>query len=221
MKTILCFGDSNTWGSISQRSASPGPAKRFDEQTRWGSVLRNHLGEDNRVIEEGLGGRTTVYATKDEQFKNGESYLFPCLLSHRPLSLVIMMLGTNDLRQVFGVTEETLGDGISRLVDIIQANPQVGDGAVAPKILLISPVAVAKPEGRDDFYVARGSERAERLSALFPKAYAAVAARKGCDFMNAQDYAKPDVADGLHMDAASHIALGNAVARRVRALLSD
>ena len=178
MKTILCYGDSNTWGSISSWTPPQGPSSRFGEDERWGSVMRAALGDGYRVIEEGLCGRTTVYGTKEEPYKNGEKYLLPCLLSHRPLDLVMVMLGSNDLRAVFAPSEERLGDGIARLADIILGCPACGAGNKPPKLLIIAPILLIKPQGRQDFYEARGKEQCERLSALFHMAYERVAREK-------------------------------------------
>lgn len=219
MKTILCYGDSNTWGAISSFAPPKGPSSRFDENTRWGGVLRNALGADYRVIEEGLCGRTSVYGTAQEPYKNGEPYLLPCVMSHKPLDLVALMLGSNDLRTVFNVTKETLGDGISRLIDIINGCPACGAGNRPPKILLISPVLMVEPDGRRDFYEARGCKRAEALSACFGEVFERVAREKGCAFLNASSLGGPDRADGLHMDAAAHQALGEAAAKTIREML--
>ena len=91
MKTILCFGDSNTWGY------NPENGQRFGPEERWTGILRNSLGEDYRVIEEGLNGRTTLWDDPIAGFKNGLDYLMPCLESHMPFDLITIMLGTNDL----------------------------------------------------------------------------------------------------------------------------
>ena len=54
MKTILCFGDSNTYGY------RPDTGKRYAEDTRWTGILREKLKDRKiEVIEEGLVGRTT------------------------------------------------------------------------------------------------------------------------------------------------------------------
>ncbi|MGN0747184.1 MAG: SGNH/GDSL hydrolase family protein [Aristaeellaceae bacterium] len=220
MKTILCYGDSNTWGSIPVREAPRGPSSRHGEGERWGSVMRARLGEDYRVIEEGLCGRTTIYTPHDAPFKNGESYLQPCLLSHRPLDLVMLMLGVNDLCLEFGPSRDTLGKGIARLVDIIQGCPKCGTGNAPPRVLIIAPARMREPEGRRDFYLDRGGKLCETLSAGFAEAYAQVAREKGCFFLDAALYAEASLADGLHMEAASHIALGEAAALTARAILT-
>ena len=142
-KNILCFGDSNTWGCIGRWHETTVPSERYDDQTRWPCVMANRLGTGFHVIEEGLCGRTTIYPTPGELWKSGECYLLPCLETHRPLDLVIIMLGTNDLL-VFHPeqTPETLGDGIARLIDIVQNRPTCGRDVKPPKILVIAPVEV-------------------------------------------------------------------------------
>jgi lysophospholipase L1-like esterase len=82
MKTVLCYGDSNTWGY------DPVSQSRFDIHTRWAGVARDLLGSDWHVIEEGLNGRTTVWDDPIEGDKNGKTYLPPCLATHRPLDVV-------------------------------------------------------------------------------------------------------------------------------------
>lgn len=133
MKTILCFGDSNTWGSIASDRPTVQPSLRYDEHTRWPCVLGEELGPEYRVVEEGLSGRTTIYSIPSEAYKNGEPYLLPCLLSHRPLDLVIMMLGTNDLRLVYHADYDHLDKGIRRLIEIVQTCSMCGVGAVSPR----------------------------------------------------------------------------------------
>lgn len=216
MKNILFFGDSNTWGSIASSVATEEPSKRYDVQTRYTCVAEKALGEGYACIEEGLCGRTTIYTNPDEAYKNGETYLLPCLLSHRPLDLVVMMLGTNDLRLRFTPTVEHLGDGIRRMIEIVKTCPTAGAGGVPPKVLIVSPIHIQKPNGRTDYYNDRGGEAGEALAAHFATVYSKVADETGCAFLDAALYATADKADGLHMDGASHIALGKAVADAIR-----
>ena len=215
---IMCYGDSNTWGCIGKWVESDEPSARYDVDTRWPTVLQKELGEGFHVIEEGLGGRTTIYPHPKEPWKNGEPYLTPCLHTHRPLDLVVVMLGTNDLQLKKDITAEELPKGISRLVDIIQGYPKTGRGNVAPKILIIAPIEVrpSSPEGRTAVYAKFRCEIGTELSRMLPQVYEKVAAEKGCYFLNAQDYAQPGPADGVHFDAQSHINLGKAVAKFIR-----
>ena len=215
---ILCYGDSNTWGCIGKWVDSDEPSARYDADTRWPTVLQKDLGENFHVIEEGLGGRTTIYPHPTEPWKMGEPYLIPCLNTHRPLDLVVIMLGTNDLQLKKDITAEELPKGISRLVDIVQSQKKTGRGNVPPKILIIAPIEVrpSAPEGRTAVYAKFRCEIGRELSLLLPDVYKKVAREKGCYFLNAQDYAQPGPADGVHFDAQSHISLGHAVASFIR-----
>ncbi len=97
IKTILCYGDSNTWGYI------PATAGRYPPDVRWPGVMRKLLGEKYNVIEEGLNGRTTVWEDPYKPGRNGLELLIPILDSHNPIDLVVVMLGTNDLKHFYGV----------------------------------------------------------------------------------------------------------------------
>src|SRR5512143_1112361 len=113
MQTILCFGDSNTWGY------NPETAERYPPDVRWTGVLQQKLGAQYRVIEEGLNGRTTVWDDPVQPGRNGRIYLGPCLESHRPLDAVVLFLGLNDLKVRFSATAEDIAKGAGALVEII------------------------------------------------------------------------------------------------------
>lgn len=208
MKTILCFGDSNTWGHHAPLG------DRFDEHTRWGSRLRTLLGEDYRVIEEGQRGRTTVWDDPIENRLAGLTYLWPCLDSHAPIDLVVIMLGTNDCKPYFGARAQSIANGAGRLVDMVQ-KCNFGPDGTAPKVLLISPIRIEA----SGFYDYLFREEAAAKSLEFPAAYKAVAEQYGCAFLDAATLAEPDPADGIHLDAAGHAALAEAVAAKVKQIL--
>lgn len=215
---VLCYGDSNTWGCIGKWVESDEPSERFDTDIRWPCVAQKELGGDFHIIEEGLGGRSTIYPHPTEPWKNGEPYLAPCLHTHRPLDLVVIMLGTNDLQLKKDITAEELPNGISRLIDIVQSHKKAGRGNVPPKILIIAPIEVrpSAPNGRTAVYAKFRCDIGGELSRKLPEVYARVAEEKGCYFLNAQNYAQPGPADGVHFDAESHIRLGKAVAKFIR-----
>jgi len=115
MKTILCYGDSNTWGY------NPATGGRFSRDKRWTRVLVQELVDGYYVIEEGLNGRTTALSDPIEgPHKNGKEYLVPCLESHQPLDLVTIMLGTNDLKKRFSLSAFDIANGAGVLVDIVR-----------------------------------------------------------------------------------------------------
>ena len=217
-KNILCFGDSNTWGCIPRWAESTVPSERYDESIRWPMVLQKDLGPEYKIIEEGLGGRTTIYPPPAAPWKCGEPYLVPCLFTHRPLDLVIMMLGTNDLQKVHQPPLEKLGDGIRRLVALIRENPNCGRGQAAPRILLLAPTYIqpSSPEGRVLVYPKFNGDVGRRLSLAFPEVYGAIARELGCDFLDASQYAQPSVADGVHFTPEAHMQLGHAVAAYIK-----
>lgn len=219
MKRILCYGDSNTFGTVPLADPTA-EGQRYDEHTRWCGVLRDTLGEGWEIIEDGVGGRCTIYGEGEEAYKNGEPTLLPSLQAAAPLDAVVMMLGTNDLRLDRGVTEETMDVGIRRLTEIVLAHPECGKDGQLPRLLIVSPIVIAKPTGRGDFYEARGFEIGVKRSELFKPVYAKVAADYGCDFMAAADFAESSVKDALHMEPESHRALGEAVAAKLREMLA-
>ena len=129
MKTILCYGDSNTWGY------DPATEERYPLEARWVSVLARELGSDYHVIPEGLNGRTTVWPDPWEgEHKSGKTYLIPCLESHYPIDLVVMMLGTNDLKHRFGLSAWDIARGAQTLVEMIQRS-EFGPYGGAPEVL--------------------------------------------------------------------------------------
>ena len=206
-KTVLCYGDSNTWGY------DPRTGGRYPRDTRWPGVLRRALGEGYLVIEEGLNGRTTVWDDPIEGYKNGKSYLIPCLETHRPIDLVVIMLGTNDLKMRFSVSAFDIANGAGVLVDVAQRSA-TGPGGGPPQVLLVAPPPVAKLTGFAEMF-----EGAERKSARFAEQYRRVATERRCAFLDASTVIRSSDLDGIHLEAGEHAKLGAAVARKVEAIL--
>ena len=208
MKTILCYGDSNTWGYIG------GTGERFAPDVRWPGVLQAALGGDFRVVEEGLNGRTTVWDDPVEGDRNGETYLRPCLATHKPVDLVILMLGTNDLKRRFSLSAYDIAAGAEKLVRIIQAS-EAGIGHGAPQVLLVCPASVQGLTGFAEMF----GEDVEERSGRMPAHYAAVAQRCGCGFFDASSVITVCKADGVHLEAEAHAALGRHLADAVQGML--
>lgn len=211
MRTILCYGDSNTYGS------NPTEGPRFDCHTRWPGVLRDILGKNYAVIEEGCSGRTTVFDDPFDPDKNGAQSLPAFLKSYRPLDLVIIFLGTNDLKKCFNAAPVAIVRGVETLVGIVRSNTAGPGGAAAPDILVIAPPPLASLSGTP--YVemfAGGEEKSRLLGAL----YRGMATRIGCHFIDAGACVATSAVDGVHLDADAHAALGSAVAEKARYVFS-
>ena len=210
MKRILCFGDSNTWGNIS------GTPDRFPPDVRWTGVLQKALGGGYLVIEEGYNGRTVVMPDLVEGRLSGIGYFGPCLDSQSPLDLVILMLGTNDLKLRFGLEAESIAFGFHRYLDALKTTPMMGD---RPKVLLLSPILIDESyKGNAVFHGMFGEDGAARSRALAP-VYRRFAQENGLEFMDAAEYASASVVDGIHMTAEDHGRLGLALAGRVRDII--
>lgn len=212
MKTILCYGDSNTWGCP---PLQPGQAvERYGPDVRWGSVLRTTLGRGYWVVEEGLGGRTTVWDDPIEgEHKNGKRYLLPCLESHAPIDLVVLMLGTNDLKQRFGLSAADIAAGAGALADIILRST-CGPENSSPKVLLIAPPPTAQLSGFAEMFAGAGEK-----SRAFAGHYQREADLRGCAFLDAGQIVTSSRHDGIHLEAEAHQSLGRVVARIVQELL--
>lgn len=202
MKTIMCYGDSNTHGF------NPANGLRYPRHVRWPGVLSDLLGKDYHVIEEGCNGRTTIYTDPLEPWKNGKFYLKPCLNTHKPIDLVILMLGSNDLKKFFTNGAAQAADGAGQLVDEILEFLEEKQG-YRPQILLVSPIEIG-PAEKKSFFKGQFDVTAIDRSKEFPKEYARVAAEKGVLFFNAAEYAKASDIDGLHMMPEEHRKLAEA-----------
>ena len=210
MKVVLCYGDSNTWGF------DPVTQDRFSPAQRWTGVLARELGPEYHVIEEGLSGRTTVWDDPVEGLhKNGSNYLLPCLESHMPLDLVVLMLGTNDLKKRFSVSALDIAASVGVLVGIIQGSV-AGIAGSPPRVLLVAPPPVGRLSGYAEMF-----DDAEGKSRKFSEYYRLAAVEYGCDFMDAGKFILSSDIDGIHFEAGQHHKLGQAVAHAVREILLD
>ncbi|MEM8788681.1 MAG: GDSL-type esterase/lipase family protein [Pseudomonadota bacterium] len=212
MPTLLCFGDSNTHGT--RPLSDFGHLERFDAATRWPGVCAAALGADWTVIAEGQPGRTT---TRDDPtagaHKNGLKVLPALLETHRPIDLVAVMLGTNDLKRVFQASALDIALSLERLVHRIRTS-DAGPGGRAPAVLLIAPPPIIELGDLGEMF-AGGAATARAL----PARLSAMADRCGVGFLDAGLHAAMDAAEGIHMPDTAHAALGAAVANRVRGMV--
>lgn len=214
MKTILCYGDSNTWG------ADPATGNRFDRFTRWSGVLREILNRnspagapDYWIIEEGLCGRTTCRDDPIEPDRNGLVQIRPILESHKPVDLVVILLGTNDLKVRFAPTAQDVARGAQRVGEVV-AKSEAGPEGTAPKILMVAPPPVGKLSYFREMFTG-AEEVSQRMAGRFRQ----YAAELGCAYLNAGSIIVSSEADGIHFDAGEHRKLAEAVAAEVLKIL--
>ena len=210
-KRILCFGDSNTFGF------KPGQPHRHSDETRWTGVMQSVLGDGYTVITEGLGGRTTVFNDPIENRMAGIDYFYPCAASQMPLDLVILMLGTNDLKPRFGVEPGSIAMGLMRYADALKL---VKEEYEQPDLLIAAPILIDPAYKNDPFMHVIYGEDADARSYGFAAVYRETAERIGAHFINAAEFAKASITDGIHMDADEHEKLGKAMAAKVREILA-
>lgn len=214
MKTILCYGDSNTWGY------NPDGSGRYPKHMRWTTVLQKELGESFDVISEGLNGRTTVWDDPVRgDYRNGKKYLLPCLHTHKPIDLVILFLGSNDLKPRYNVTSMEIAQSVEMLVDIVKKS-ETGPNMTSPEILVIIPPPILIPEEVKQMdYLLPEYEKAVDKSRQFPQAFTSVLNGK-CHLFDSSRYIKTSEIDGMHLDPESHAILGRELAKYIKDFLA-
>lgn len=213
MRTVLLFGDSNTHGTMPVPDL--GASDRFPREERWATRLARLL-PDWEVIAEGHPGRTTVHDDPIEgPHRNGLTVLPSLLESHQPIDVVLIMLGTNDLKERFSVNAGDIALSLERLVRVIRGS-DCGPGGGAPGVLLVAPPPILEVGCLAGMF-AGGAEK----SALLAVEIAAAAARLGVPFLDAGQVVQVSPVDGIHYDAAANPALAEAFATAIRTHFPD
>lgn len=203
MKNILCFGDSNTWGLI------PKTNKRYPWGVRWTSIVDKELnkkGQEYRIIEEGLCGRTTVFDDPLRDGRNGVKILPTILETHSPIDTVIIMLGTNDCKTIYSATAEYIGHGVERLINQVKA--YIPDS----RILLMSPIHLGEGVGESGFDP-EFTQHSVQISKNLEAVYKNIAAAQNVEFFAASKVAAPSSTDREHMNEEGHKNLAEAVVK--------
>jgi lysophospholipase L1-like esterase len=213
MKTIMCYGDSNTWGF------NPHTEGRYDHKTRWPMALKSILNTDAPpddpewwVVEEGLNGRTSCREDPVEGDRNGLRQLLPILQSHKPVDLVAVMLGTNDLKPRFNPSAYDIARGVQQVVIAIQKS-DTGPDNTAPKVLMICPPPTAESPVLKHLF-----GNCVELSRGLPPMYRAMAAECGAAFLDAGRFIKSSSGDGIHLESEDHRKLAEAAADAIKSL---
>ncbi|MFK7746225.1 MAG: SGNH/GDSL hydrolase family protein [Roseobacter sp.] len=208
-RCVLCFGDSNTHGTKAFRTIDD--RRRHTYEDRWPTVMAGVLGAGWHVISEGHPGRTAVHDDPIEgAHKNGLRYLQAMLESHRPLDVVVVMLGTNDLKARFNLSAHDIALGVGRLVTEI-GRSDCGTDGTAPAVVVVAGVQVQEIGVFTDIF-----KGAAAKSAQMPELLRALATRNGAGFVDLNTVAQIDPVDGIHLDAQAHHAIGAVIAATVK-----
>lgn len=213
MKNILCYGDSNTWGhNPYEFDSEKGCYVRYAADVRWTGIMQSVLGQEYRVYEEGLCGRTMAFDDPSCPGRNGVEYLEVAIRTCDPVDCVVLMLGTNDTKCFFNAPVDMLTQCAFRIVrqcKSILANTL----STNAKLVLVCPVKTnVKNEGE---FSAVSARKGEDLRIALKE----VARQEGCVYFDANTVAKASDADGIHMDASSHECFGQAMAALIRQIL--
>ncbi|MGH3750511.1 MAG: GDSL-type esterase/lipase family protein, partial [Micromonosporaceae bacterium] len=212
--TVLCYGDSNTYGAPAEEVG----ICRWPVDVRWTGQLQNLLGPTYAVIEEGLRGRTTAidYPNLERPGRNGLTYLGPCLHSHDPVDVVVVMLGTNDMKTGFRRSAAEIAQAIDSYVNVIGAEAANRDGG-HPGVLLVSPPHIddSQPEfaTRRPSYDRTSAAKSRQLAKLLQ----GVAKERGTEFVDAAPVTHVG-ADGVHLARDSHRPLAELLADTICSL---
>lgn len=213
MHQILVYADSLSWGII------PNTRNRFRFDQRWPGVMEIELqilGESVRVIEDFLNGRRTVWEDPFKPGRNGIIGIEQRIEVNSPLTLVILFLGTNDFQSMHQHNAWHSAQGIGAIVSAIRRAP-IEPGMPVPKVLVVAPPVIQKAKGA----IAPKFEEAEHNAVNLASAIEQVANETGCAFFNAGSVTSTSKVDGVHLDADQHLALGKAMAKKVKPLLLE
>jgi len=204
MKTILCYGDSLTWGY------NPKTRDRYPFHRRWPGALQKSLEGKIRVIEEALNGRTTIWDDPFLPRRNGKTMLGPLLISHTPIDLVIILLGTNDIQPFHKVSAKEAARGCGALIDIVQKSG-AGPSNRSPQVLLIAP----PPFGTISEMMMPSFEGSEEESKKLGYYYSLIAKKYGCYYLDSSQFIESSKIDGIHLDEPEQEKLGLKVKKMI------
>jgi len=211
MKRILCYGDSNTWGYDRDNDC------RFDEHTRWTGVMQDILGQDYRVWEAGLCGRTTAFEDPTMPIRDGAAYFEMVLQTCEPVDCIIFVLGTNDVKDMFNISPLIITYGMERLLR--ECRRLLSEKTQNTKIILACPVVPVADDNGVYWYdmSAQSTHKGEQLRWRYKE----LAEQSGCAFVDLNEIVSPCGADGVHLDSDGQKLVGTVMADLVKNLLKD
>lgn len=196
MKNILLYGDSNIFGY------NPVTELRYPLEERWTFKLAERLGKEYYIIPEGLNSRTTIFShpdCKEDIGKSGKDYLLPCLQSHQPLDLVVIMLGTNDTKRRYNATPADIAKGIEELGNIV-VNPFIYQTAIPPELLVLSPPHINSNIRRKNELFFNFGKQAIKKSESLAENYRAICDKNKWHFLDIGRHVTASNMDGVHLD---------------------
>ncbi len=208
---ILCYGDSNTWGYISGSDH-----QRYGNDERWTKILESNLGNDFEVIEEGLNSRTIISndPRPGREGRSGYEYLIPCLDSHDPIDLVVVMLGSNELKSMYNKTAEEIGEMFEEyfVKIVLNRKSQISDNY--PKLLIVVPPVVDEngEYAKKDNAFEGTAQKSKELNNIYKN----IAEKYNCYFLSNEGL-KPGI-DGVHLDKNSHRKLANLLQTKIEGI---
>lgn len=202
---ILCIGDSNTWGY--------NPQNGLQHKNRWTKVLENLLPE-HEIIEEGMCGRTVVTVDPFEPAWCGIDALPGIIQAHNCVDIVILMLGTNELKAEFKHDAAYIAEGIGAFIKMLQ-NPDSWNGGRIPKLLVVSPILLGDDILGKDGICTQFDEMSLRESKQMAGAIENICKEYHVEFMDASQYARASLTDAIHMDEENHIKLAHAIYEKI------
>ncbi|MBO4460114.1 MAG: hypothetical protein J5778_05590 [Clostridiales bacterium] len=209
-KRILCFGDSNTWGY------DPATGMRFEG--RWPRVLAELAGPNYEIVEEGQNGRTIALEDPWEWgTKRGLDYCLPMIESHKPLDIIVIMLGSNDLKRKFSLPAPDIAGSLMTMIEKMTAHLKFYNQTPDTKILIVAPPPLGDNVLSTDF-APFFNEYSVEQSKLLAQWYSYVADRCGTEFLDAGQFVKASDIDSLHMTEDGHKALAKAVWDKIETL---
>lgn len=215
-KHLVCFGDSNTHGYSAELNGV-----RYDENTRWTRVLQKMLGEDYLVLEEGLCGRTTCFDDPAEEGRSAISYIYPCLKTHEPVDLLILMLGTNDTKEKFSATAERIATGLGKVIDKAVSQTDFWSDQT-PNILIVTPPIIRENYRNTWLGPIMGEGCAEKSEGMAAE-YEKLAKMKNCHYLDSNQLftGVPNGGDGVHLTAQAHAQLAEGLAAKVTEIFGN
>lgn len=211
--TILCYGDSNTYGY------DPRTSGRYPKQLRWTTLLQEQLGAGFEVIPEGLNGRTTAFDRLGGAWKNGVTHLPPCLGTHKPLDVVVLMLGTNDCTTEYRFPAQRIAEGMQELIDTTRSICEQTQEH-QPRIIIVAPAAIREDYQNSPFAGDISTEAVQKSRDLGPL-YEELAKRNDCLFLDGTESLEVSPCDSMHLTEKGHRQLAETLRPLVLQAVAD